>query len=331
MLRGMSLKLLWRVVLRTGIVFVLVYAIFHVLSPVFGVGRYHSSARGSIALAFAAVACVGLPWAAIPGARALKPVGTMARQLRYVSLLSAAVGLVVASAAIYASRAQRDVLGEVVQSSAWFRQLVLSCIVGGFVGMAADVLSRDERDMRPTSLLLFAVLGLGGGLSWAYGLLPPLVGAVGGVWLINATLRRMDIVELTQQSSDFFNGLLLVSVGAAMGFARGATGSLALVVVLGGLAFFAARLLGNIVGSNVGTRLARLPGDRPRWLFGVALLPQGGLTIAVAITVKQAVPDAWFAIVLVNVLLTQILCPYLLAQLLHSTGAGKERTPTPAP
>ena len=69
-----------------------------------------------------------------------------------------------------------------------------------------------------------------------------LVGAASGFWLINATLRRMDIVEFTQRSGDFFGGLLLVSVGAAMGFARGATPSLALAVLLGVLPLFCQRV-----------------------------------------------------------------------------------------
>jgi hypothetical protein len=190
------------------------------------------------------------------------------------------------------------------------------------MGMVGDILVRDERDTRRTALLLFATLAVATGVAVGTHLLAPLVGMIMGLWLINATLCRMEITEFRERSADLFDGLLLALIGTAMGAVFEGTLGLALAVIACALVLFVSRIVGDALGCNLGARMVGLAVDSPRWLFGLGLLPQGGLTLAVAFVIKDVLPDRWFAIVVLSVLLTQWTSPHLLLWSLRSAERG---------
>lgn len=308
---------------RTCLAFLVPAAGFWVLFPALCGAGHPADLRAPVALASGAVACLAMPWTSLPGVRTIKSVSNASKALKSLSVFSGGMGLLVAAAAMYAARSDRAVVGGVMRSGGWVGELGLSCTVGAIAGMVADALTRDERDARVSGLLLLAVVAVAAGLAHGSLLLAPFVGAVGGMWLINATLRRMGITELVQQGTEFFDRVLLVTVGVVIGLGRGATLGLVLGVAACSVLLLVARMAGDVLGCNVGARLIGLSTGGPRRLFGLHVLPQGSLAIALAFGTKDVLPGRWLAVVVFSVLLSQWVSPVLLEHRLGSVEKGR--------
>ena len=117
--------------------------------------------------------------------------------------------------------------------------LVLGALIGLIVDLATRGLSKGY--------LYYAIaagLLLGSGMAGALGLEPLWVGAVAGIWLVNATMRRLDILRALEQGQDMVRTVLPGIAGWALGamlieggleFAFGAWAFLALVAVVPGV------------------------------------------------------------------------------------------------
>ncbi|NKB70255.1 MAG: hypothetical protein GKR89_24555 [Candidatus Latescibacteria bacterium] len=91
-------------------------------------------------------------------------------------------------------------------------EMVWSLVLGGLVGIIGDLIMRESEGRMLFYLLVGAVL-LGGGIAAALGLEPLWVGLAAGLWLINATLRRVDILRVVEQSSSTMQPALLFGAG----------------------------------------------------------------------------------------------------------------------
>lgn len=69
-------------------------------------------------------------------------------------------------------------------------------VLGGVAGLLCDLATKEDFALEGLYYLLAAVILLCSGMAAALGLEPLLVGGVAGLWLINATLRRMDVVHV---------------------------------------------------------------------------------------------------------------------------------------
>ncbi len=92
--------------------------------------------------------------------------------------------------------------------------LVLGALVGLIVDLATRGVSRGY-----LYYVIAAGLLLGGGIAGALGLEPLWVGAVAGIWLVNATMRRLDILRALEQGQDMVRTVLLGVAGWALGAA----------------------------------------------------------------------------------------------------------------
>ena len=102
---------------------------------------------------------------------------------------------------------------------------VLWCVVlGALVGLVVDLATREVRRGH-LYFLVAAGLLLGCGMALALGLEPLWVGLVAGGWLINATVRRLDILRTLERGQ----GLVRTVLPGAVGWSMGA------LVVVGGL------------------------------------------------------------------------------------------------
>ena len=98
-----------------------------------------------------------------------------------------------------------------------------SLVLGAVVGAIGDLVMRDSEG-RMLFYLLAGVLLLGGGLAATLGLEPLWVGLATGLWLINATLRRVDILQVVRQSGSTVEPALLFAAGWFWGDALRAGG-----------------------------------------------------------------------------------------------------------
>jgi hypothetical protein len=90
-------------------------------------------------------------------------------------------------------------------------ELILTVFLGSLLGLAADLLTRDC-PKRSVFFLLILCLMFGGGIAAVCGLEPIGVGLVAAVWLINTTLRRLDILRaLTAGGPPMRGGIYFVA------------------------------------------------------------------------------------------------------------------------
>jgi len=130
-------------------------------------------------------------------------------------------------------------------------------VAGAMTGLLCDLATREDFALGGLYFLLAGVLLTGSGMAVVLGLEPMWVGAVAGAWLMNATLRRLDLLRVLDQgeaATHFGLPLLtgwLVGRGMREQMPDPVAFALTLVLVLG---------LGAAV-KNAGTKLAlrRLP------------------------------------------------------------------------
>ncbi|MFH1570460.1 MAG: hypothetical protein ABIL09_20890 [Gemmatimonadota bacterium] len=169
-------------------------------------------------------------------------------------------------------------------------------VLGGLAGLLCDLGTREEFALGGLYYLLAGTVLLAGGLAAALGMEPLLVGCVAGIWLINATLRRVDVVHVLGRGAAVPR--LGVPVLAGWMLARtfpgaGAGDWLAFGVVL--LALLGVRTAVRVRGARVGgggtpqaARAAEAGG-----LAGLLVVGELPLVIAAGASRVVAAPTAW--------------------------------------
>lgn len=94
---------------------------------------------------------------------------------------------------------------------------ILWCVVlGGVVGLIVDLSIREVRRGH-LHYCIGAGLLMGCGIAQVLGLEPLWVGAIAGIWLINATLRRLDLLKVLEQGQGLVRTILLGIMGWWLG------------------------------------------------------------------------------------------------------------------
>lgn len=178
--------------------------------------------------------------------------------------------------------------------------LVLGALIGLIVDLATRGLSKGY-----LYYVIAAGLLLGSGMAGALGLEPLWVGAVAGIWLVNATMRRLDILRALEQGQDMVRTVLPGVAGWALGAALVAGGFelvfgawvfLALVAVVPGMRFGVWYGMGKLLDRSVHQRT----GVGPR-----QLLELDDLGLVIALSLAAVLPAGQGAALLAAALLGQ--------------------------
>ena len=178
--------------------------------------------------------------------------------------------------------------------------LVLGALVGLIVDLATRGVSRGY-----LYYMIAAGLLLGSGVAGTLGLAPLWVGAVAGIWLVNATMRRLDILRALVQGEDMVRAVLLGVVGWVLGaalvgsgfeLAFGAWVFLALVAIVPGMRLAAWQGIGTLLDRSVHQRT----GVEPR-----QLLELDDLGLVIALSLAAGLPAGQGAALLAVALLGQ--------------------------
>ena len=117
-------------------------------------------------------------------------------------------------------------------------EIFWSLVLGAVIGLVADLLIRGV-DAGFLCYLLMGALMLGSGIAAVLGLEPLWIGLVAGIWLINTTLRRLDILVVVERNHGLVQaGVYLVAgwiLGSGLARHQVDMGVLAWVLVLVGL------------------------------------------------------------------------------------------------
>ncbi len=187
-------------------------------------------------------------------------------------------------------------------------RLFVALICGGLVGCLADFSNSKERLLHERVYVLAGILLVGAGAAGALGFPPVFVGMIAGMWLINATTRRLELLETMDRMRGITEGAFLVLMGAVLPTASLLRSKDGLIVLGLGLLFFSLRFLGKTVGTGMGARIfTKLPTTRRNGL-GLTLLSQGGIALAVAY--GQGLDDVLMGGILISVLLALLAAPY---------------------
>ena len=149
-------------------------------------------------------------------------------------------------------------------------------------GIALDFSFRSHRTgARALSLVLGIVIALSG-LCQAPGLPSLVVGFLSGLWLINTTVAKREVVEFTTRTNDVIEPIFFVLIGSIIGefggdifFLWSPLFPLALTMIL-------VRGMGRTIGFTVSQTLWQIP-QTWRELLALSWHPQGTLGIAVGI------------------------------------------------
>ena len=203
----------------------------------------------------------------------------------------------------------------------WFvLQLVLGIITGVLIHELFEVLSGPEEvDASAFSLPFFGMVGVSSGFASYIGMSPLFVCVVAGVAFANISPHSERVYRGLARREHTLYVLFLLVAGCYWPF-RGfsAWGWLALYIAIRALG----KVLGSALSANTVLRSPELAGrNKIPWAWGIGLLPQGGLAIAMVVSYLWRFGNtaaAWaVTIVHVSVILNELVAPYFSFNLLR--------------
>ncbi len=184
-------------------------------------------------------------------------------------------------------------------------EMVLSVVIGFLLGMilayTANKVKDDEQLVALSSLFILLSIGISKYLNIST-LLTNMV--MGGV-VINATSRYKRIFNSVKSMTPPLNILFFVLAGANLEL--GILNTVGLI----GVGYIIARGLGKVIGAGFGAKIVNAEGFVQKYL-GISLLTQGGISIGLAMSLKQTMPELGnlpVTIILFSVLIFEILGP----------------------
>ena len=273
----------------------------------------------AIVLAAAATASVSTPAAVALISNTYMARGQVTRLLFYIASLDAAVGI--SALGLTHAAHQSGVLDASVTMSS-LEWLAISVLLGCLFGVLFLSLTRIRPRSQEFMLLLIGLVLFAAGTAFYLGLSPLLVSMITGIVIGNLSpLRRRVYAALSEWEKPIYI-MMLVLAGALLRFSSWWIAPLAAAYVAGRIV---AKWIGGLVAARLRPEGVQLPGR-----FGLALTPQGGISLAIAISfVLIYVPEAadlvaavdvFFATVVVAVGISDLIGPFLVRDVLERAG-----------
>lgn len=164
-----------------------------------------------------------------------------------------------------------------------------SAILGVILGFVLVIMAKKSSDRDELQITTLAAIGIATGLSSLLGFSPLLTNIVMGTTLVNKLHKSKRVFS---SINDFVSPVYLLFFTLA-----GASLDLAVFTTVGavGVAYVFARAAGKMIGAWVGGKSVKADEKVTKYL-GLALLPQGGISIGLAVVVRQQLPSYAVAI-----------------------------------
>ncbi|KPK65287.1 MAG: hypothetical protein AMS21_05100 [Gemmatimonas sp. SG8_38_2] len=305
------LALTW---LQAATAFAIVFAIAYLLTDAWLAVNFEA-----VLVAAAATACVSTPAAIALISNTYMTRGRITRLLFYVASLDASVGIIVLGLTHAAHRGELIGDGVTLPVFEWF---AFSILLGIFFGVLFLSLTRVRPRNQELMLLLIGLVLFAAGTAFYLSLSPLFICMVTGIVIGNLSpMRRRVYAALSQWEKPIYI-MMLVVAGALLQFS-----SWWIIPLV--IAYVAARILAKWAGGVLASRFVPAGVDVPR-RFGLALTPQGGLSLAMAISFVliyvPTVPElssavnVFFATVVVAVGISDLMGPFLVRDVLERAG-----------
>lgn len=269
-------------------------------------------------LIIASLAAATAPAATIMVMRQYRSDGPVTRMLLPVSALDGFLGVVLFGVAISFARMMGKGM-ELGMLQMLGRPLLEICgglVLGAVFGMALAFLGQKAGDSDELLVMTLGMILAATGVAKALALSPLLANIMMGAVLVNMTQNTNRVFfALNQFTPPLY--LLLFSL-AGSSFRLGVFWQVGFL----GLGYILARAMGKLAGAWLGAKKVQAEAVVQEHL-GITLLPQGGLSIALALLVRYHLPDislTVLAITLVSVLLYEIVGPILAKAAIERAG-----------
>lgn len=305
------LALAW---LQAAVAFAIIFTLGELITE-----AWFSMSLVAIVMATAATASVSTPAAVALISNTYRARGRTTRFLFYVASLDGAVGILALGLTTSAHRTGMLGRGEALSLIDWF---VISTLLGCFFGILFLSLTRIRPSSDELVLLLIGLVLFAAGAAFYLALSPLFICMIAGIVIGNLSpIRRRIYGSLVAWEKPIYV-VMLVLAGALLEFP---SWWIAPLVV----AYVGTRLLAKWLGGLAASRLRPSSLSIPN-RFGLALTPQGGISLAMAISfVLIYVPtapelavaiDVFFATVVIAVGISDLLGPFLVREVLERAG-----------
>lgn len=159
-----------------------------------------------------------------------------------------------------------------------------SILLGLILGALLSLISKRVKGRDEMQITTLAAIGIATGLSIYLGLSPLLTCIAMGTTLVNLVHKSQRIFDSIEDFASPVYVLFFTLAGASLNLSILAT------VGLMGLAYIVARASGKFLGAWVGAKAVKAD-DAVRKYLGLALLPQGGISIGLIVLVRQQLPE----------------------------------------
>ena len=269
-------------------------------------------------MTIAALAAATAPAATIMVMRQYRSDGPVTRMLIPVSALDGVLGVVLFGIVISIAR----ILGKGAGLGIWqsvgrpLFEIFGGLALGALFGLALALLGKKAGDSDELLVFTLGMILAATGVAKALALSPLLANIMMGVVLVNLTQNSNRVFFALNQFTPPLYLLLFTLAGSSLDL------GVFLNMGLLGLGYILARAIGKLAGAWIGSRGVKAEGVVQEHL-GVTLLPQGGLSIALALLVRFHLPDmsaVVISIILLSVLLYEIIGPFIAKAAIQRAG-----------
>ncbi|MGN0819245.1 MAG: cation:proton antiporter [Christensenellaceae bacterium] len=237
-------------------------------------------------LVLGAIATATAPAATLLVVKQYKAHGIVTDTLLPVVAIDDAVGLIIFSVSLSVAKALAtgDALTVTNMLLEPLKEIILSLLTGGAIGLLLSVLSRwfDSRANRITLIIIGVFLGVG--LSEAFGLSSLLLCMMIGAVYCNLYKQNEKVMEVYDRWTHPLYIIFFVLSGAEL--------NVRIIFSVGiiGIIYLVARSIGKYTGAFLGASLAKSDKNVRKYL-GFTLLPQAGVAIGMSAVVMQELPQ----------------------------------------
>lgn len=240
----------------------------------------------SFSLVLASMSAATAPAATLLVMRQYRAYGPLTKTIIPVVALDDVLGIVAFGIAIPIARLTMNdaalSVGQSILHILW--EIFGSLLIGGILGLGLTLIGTKLKARDDFQVTALVAIGLGMGCAKVMGLSPLLVNMMVGLMLVNLSPQHEKAFNAINDFVPPFYVLFFALAGAGLDL------SVLKAVGIIGMAYVFARGIGKALGAFVGAVSTKAEKVVSRYL-GLALLPQGGVSIGLSILVRQQLPE----------------------------------------
>ncbi len=252
-------------------------------STIVGLGLWALGIDPILCLVFAGISCATAPAATEDVVRNSGLQGAFPRILRGAVAIDDAWALIVFSLMLAAGHALQG--GDATQVVSHVATEIGGAVILGFlIGLPAAYLTGRLKPGEPSMIEALGVVFLCGGLALEFGASFLLSTMICGAVIANTARHHTRPFHEIESIEWPFMVLFFILAGASLEFAA------VMEIGLIGLAYVVLRAIGRVAGGWAGGRVSGMDRLESRWI-GVALMPQAGVAMGMALVAASTFPD----------------------------------------